>query len=166
MKNSETKKAKKIRRKPGDILKIDLGDGTHSYAHVSVDPCIIFYDGRFTNDLSVNDITALTELFNLSVYNYAISDGVWPIVAHSQLPPEKMRKPLRYKQDSITGKLYVYHPDFADTNYERPATLDECRYMECAAVWEPNHVVDRLIDHYAGRPNKWVSQLAIDESKL
>ena len=27
------------------------------------------------------------------------------------------------------------------------------------AVWEPAHVEDRLRDHYAGAPNKWVESL-------
>ena len=30
-----------------------------------------------------------------------------------------------------------------------------------AAVWDPQHVEDRLRDHFAGLPNKWVQSLAL-----
>jgi hypothetical protein len=39
-----------------------------------------------------------------------------------------------------------------------------CR--ESRAVWEPEHVLDWLRDLAAGRPNKWVESLAIDQTKL
>lgn len=159
-------KIKKQRRKVGDILKIDLRDGTFSYGHVSVDPCIVFYGGRFAKDLELSEIIKLPEIFNLSVSNYAIKNGIWPVVGFSEIPKEKQKKPYRFKQDAITGKLSIYHPDFIDTNYERPAALAECEGLECAAVWDVNHVVDRLIDYFEGRPNKWVLQLAIDKSKV
>ncbi|WP_448115483.1 hypothetical protein [Mesorhizobium amorphae] len=38
--------------------------------------------------------------------------------------------------------------------------------LECAAVWDPEHVVDRLRDPADGRPNKWVERLAVDQNKL
>ena len=160
-----TARKKSVRRKIGGILKVDLRDGTHCYGHITVDPCIIFYDGRFDVDVDVSDISKLPELFNLSVSNYAIKDGVWPIIGFSALTEKQLLKPYRYMQDDFTGKLSIYHPDFADTNYQRQATFEECVGLECAAVWDPEHVFDRLIDHYEGRANKWVSQLAINEKR-
>jgi hypothetical protein len=44
----------------------------------------------------------------------------------------------------------------------RPAKRKECVGLECCAVWDPEHVEDRLKDHFAGIPNKWVQSMALD----
>ncbi len=157
----DSQKKKSVRRKVGDILKINLRDGFHGYAHVSTDPCIIFYDGRFKTEISVNEIIKLKVLFILSVSNYAIKDGIWPVIGRSGLNDEQLKKPYMFKQDPISGQLSIYHSDFAETNYERAATVEECEDLERMAIWDHNHVEDRLNDHYENKPNVWVSQLAL-----
>ena len=154
-------KPKKIRRKIGDVLYIDLGDGNHSYAHVTTDPCIIFYEGRFIDNLDISAIIQLPELFRIFVYKSAIADGTWPVIGNSKLTDGQLEIPYMFKKDALSGKLFIYHSDFAATDYERPASLDECKGLERAAVWDPSHVVSRLNDHYANVPNKWVQQLSL-----
>lgn len=157
---------RKIQRKIGDIVLIPLGDRGHSYAHVSTNPCIIFYDGIFESELSVDEIVQLPELFNLSVNDRALEGGEWAVIGRYELREEQLKRPYRYKQDMISGELSLYHSDFSSTDYERPATLDECKGLECAAVWNPDHVVERIKDFYDGKPNKWAEQLKIDESRI
>jgi hypothetical protein len=72
--------------------------------------------------------------------------------------------PFFFKQDSFNGRLFLYNSSLltADQGYECPATLAECSGLERAAVWDPEHVVDRLRDHAAGRPNQWVESLKIN----
>jgi hypothetical protein len=41
----------------------------------------------------------------------------------------------------------------------RPATPEECAGLEPAAVWEPEHIADRLQDAFAGRPNHWLEEM-------
>jgi hypothetical protein len=41
----------------------------------------------------------------------------------------------------------------------RDATREETEGLEPAAVWEPEHIADRLEDHYAGRPNRWLKSM-------
>jgi hypothetical protein len=149
---------KTVRRREGDFVVIDLGDSKHSYAQVAAEPLMLFFDGRFANDLPV--------LFRLWVSNYAITRGRWPIICRGSLAPENEEEPFFYKQDAITGKLALYHSSFAQTNWERPATFAECEALECAAIWEPEHVEDRLRDHYAGQPNRWLESLQIDVSAI
>ena len=69
--------------------------------------------------------------------------------------------PRFFKKDRIAKKLSIYDDD----DIEHPATLEEIEGLECAAVWEPQHVVDRLNDHFEGRPNKWVDSLLPDENE-
>lgn len=37
----------------------------------------------------------------------------------------------------------------------------ECEGLECAAVWSPEHVEDRLRSHYAGVPCEWALSLRL-----
>ena len=88
------------------------------------------------------------------------------MIGRNVLAPENREEPFFYKQDAITGRLTLYHSSLAQTNWERTASLAECEALESAAVWEPDHVEDRLRDHYAGRPNRWVESLRIDVTAI
>ena len=48
----------------------------------------------------------------------------------------------------LTGECRVYH-----CGIEWPASPSEIEGLECAAMWEPHHVEERLRDHFAGIPN-------------
>jgi hypothetical protein len=157
-------KQKRVKPKVGDILRIDLDADHHAYAQVAGNPLIIFFEGNFTSDLPIEDIPNLPVAFSLWVYNYAVEKGVWPVIGHRSLTAENEQEPFFYKQDIITGRLFLYHSSFA--GYERAATLDECAGLECAAVWEPEQVVDRLRDHAAGHPNEWVEGLRINTAAI
>jgi len=151
-----------VRRREGDLLKIDLGDDRHSYAQVAADPLIVFFDGSLTHDLPSDQIVSLPVLFRIWVANHAIKRGRWAVIGRTVLAPKNQEEPFFYKQDAITGRLTLYHSSFAQTNWERCATLAECGGLENAAVWEPEHVEDRLRDHYAGTRNTWLDALQID----
>lgn len=159
-------KQKRVRRKVGDIVRIDLGSGLHTYAQIADEPLVIFFEGAFEEEIAVECIPSLPVAFRLWVSNHAITRGTWPVVGSRPLLPEKAEEPFFYKQDAISGRLSLYHSSFAATNYERPASLEECQHLECAAVWEPEHVVDRLNDHAAHRPNRWAESLRIDATVI
>lgn len=161
-----TQKQRRIRRKVGDLLLIDIGSGRHAYAQVAAEPLVIFFEGAFDEDIAIDRIPSLSVAFRLWVANHAITKGTWPVIGSRPLQPENAEEPLFYKQDTISGRLSLYHSDFAATNYERPASLEECQNLECAAVWEPEHVADRLNDHTAHRPNRWVESLRIDTTVI
>ena len=155
-----------MRRREGDILRIDLGDGRHSYAQVAPEPVVVFFHGTCTADLPPESVARLPVLFRLWVMNHAVTRGRWPVVGRHSLAAENAVEPFFFKQDAISGRLSLYHSSFADTNYERPASLADCQGLECAAVWEPEHVEDRLRDHFAGLPNRWAESLTIDTALL
>lgn len=159
-------KRKRIRRRAGDVLRISLGDGRHSYAQISGDPLIVFFDGVFSDDLSLGGAGELPVLFRIWVHDDAIRTGRWPVVGHAPLSAENAAEPFFYKQDLISGALSLYHSTFSDIGWERPASAAECNGLECAAVWDAEHVEDRLRDHYDGRPNKWLKSVAIDKRTI
>jgi len=159
-------KQKRVRRRVGDILLIDLGSGRHAYAQVADEPLVIFFEGTFDEEVATEHIPSLPVAFRLWVSNHAITKGTWPVIGSKPLPPANAEEPFFYKQDAISGQLSLYHSAFAATNYERPASLGECQHLQCAAVWEPEHVVDRLNDHAAHRPNRWAESLRINVTAI
>lgn len=158
--------SKRVRRRAGDILKISLGEGAHSYAQVAEEPLIVFFNGAWTEELPLGRVIGLPVLFRIWVHNDAVKKGTWPVIGNQPLAPENAAEPCFYKQDTITGRLSLYHSRFAETGWERPASATDCEGLECAAVWEAEHVEDRLRDHYADQPNRWVKSLSIDKRAL
>lgn len=162
----ESATLKTVRRRSGQIVRVELGQGTCSYARVLNEPLIAFYDLHCdtTQEVSLEEIVSSTVAFTLMVMNHAITRGRWPVIGRVGLSAELQVPPAFCKQDAATGRLSIYQevPKLAP-HYERPAKPGECLGLEAAAVWEPEHVEDRLRDHFAGEPNKWVEQLKVTE---
>jgi hypothetical protein len=136
-------------------LRIPIGDW-HAYALMLESVDMAFFDARSASDLPIDEIVARPVLFRLAVHKSAYNTGRWPKVGSVSVP-ERLRGGVpRFRQDPINGRLDI--SDDGGTTF-RAETLDECRGLECLAVWEPEHVEDRLRDHYAGVPNKWVESL-------
>lgn len=65
---------------------------------------------------------------------------------------------MKFIQDVLNPeKFELYDPNNGEII---PATKEQIQGLECAAVWEAEHVESRIIDYYEGRPNKWVKQLS------
>lgn len=62
-------KTKKTRRREGDVLKIELGDGRHSYAQVAAEPLVVFFNGAYSENLALEQVVGLPVLFRLWVMN-------------------------------------------------------------------------------------------------
>jgi hypothetical protein len=133
-----------------------LGDGTFAFGRVLQESLVAFYDLRRDAIPNLDYIIRSKVAFKVDVMNYAITDGDWPILGNLPLEPELLVEPVFFKKDPITGELTFYRDS---TQEEIPATRAQCRRLECAAVWEPEHVVERLNDHFAGRPNPWVESM-------
>jgi Immunity protein 26 len=156
------KSSTRRRRMAGQIVEIALGQGMKSYARVLNEPLFAFYDRVFdaAEKPNTEDVISLPIAFKINVMNSAVTSGHWTVIARIDLTPDLQEVPMFCKQDIVTGKLYIYQ-EVAELapHYERPASADECIGLEALAVWEAEHVEDRLRDHFAGQPNKWVEQL-------
>lgn len=147
----------------GDVVTIDLGNGLHSYAQLSSSPLVVFFDGQTTKEIPLLEIIELPVAFKIFVSSADFKSGRWQVVGRVPVTPEHLRHPLMYKQDAISGRLSVYHEtDFGD-DYEKESLLSDCRHLECAAVWEVDHIESRLRDYFAGVENNWVTLMAIVE---
>ena len=149
------------KRNVGDVLSIDLGEGTFGFARVLNEPLMAFYDLNVgVPVLAVGQVIARPVLWRLWVVNHAVTKGRWKVIGHASLEEWLREEPTFFKQDSITSKLSLYRGET-----ESPATLEQCRHLERAAVWDPEHVEDRLRDHFNGRLNKWVESLRVKTSE-
>lgn len=155
------RRPKRSQRVEGSVVNIDLGDGNRTYARVLREPLIEFFDLNTPNDLEIEKILEAPVLFRINVMNEAVESGRWPIVGSSPLSPQEASRVEYFcKQDSISGNLSIYWEDATSgVSHERPATFEECTALEPVAVWDANHVEDRLRDHFRGVPNKWVESL-------
>ncbi|MBZ4417073.1 immunity 26/phosphotriesterase HocA family protein [Myxococcus sp. RHSTA-1-4] len=150
--------ARRVRRRVGDIVAIPLSEGRLAFAWVLPEPLMAFFDFRAREPAPpVEEIAGKPIAFSLWVMNHAVTSGLWPVLGRVTVPEELLRPPAFFKQDPLSGALSITH----DGGDERPASREECLHLERAAVWEPGHVVDRLEDHFAGRPNKWVESLRV-----
>lgn len=87
-----------VRRRAGDLLKISLGDGRHSYAQLSGDPLVVFFDGAFTHDLPPSRLAELPVLFRIWVHHDAIKTGRWVVIGNQPLTAENAAEPYFYKR--------------------------------------------------------------------
>jgi hypothetical protein len=151
------------RRTPGQFVEVPIGSDNRAFARVLREPLIAFYDFHVASDEqpSLAVIARKPIAFTVMVMNYAVTGGRWPVIGSMPLSGPLTKNPSFWKQDPLTGSLAIYCEDLSPPSYERPATRAECAGLECAAVWDPEHLEARLRDHFAGRPNNWLEALEI-----
>lgn len=156
-----TPRKKKTRRVVGDIVAVPMSGGRFGFAWVLAEPLMAFlgHVAPSTDSVSAADLRGKPVAFSVWVMNRAVTDGLWPVVAHGEVPEQFATPPLFFKQDPLSGALSTTRGGFE----ERTASADEVRGLERAAVWTPKQVVERLEDYFAGRPNKWVETLRFKE---
>ena len=88
----------------------------------------------------------------------ATRSGRWPIVGRAELATvSDLDATVIFRQDKISA----YE---SSTGTETPLTFEEADRLECAAVWDPEHVEDRLRDYFSGVPNKWWASMRPETS--
>ena len=137
-----------VRRRPGDVILVPLRDGHYGFGRVLERAIIAFHDLRLSEVPEIDPIVAAPVLFKIRVMETAIAGGSWVVLGNRPLEPDLLVAPRFYTQDILTGECRVYH-----CGIEWPASPSEIEGLECAAMWEPHHVEERLRDHFAGIPN-------------
>jgi hypothetical protein len=141
---------KKLRQRwaDGAIVQIDLKDGTYGYGVVIEYGLIGFFDYKSSNtEVNQDEILKSKILFKIWVIKYAVTQ-VWPIIGKMKLSEEIKEEPKFFKYNSMHHRYEIYSHDGKDI----PTTWEACKDLECIAVWEPQHVRERLRDYFAGRP--------------
>ena len=152
------KNPKRQRRTPGSILRIDLEDGYYCYAQI-LDEGVAFFDIH-TKEKKLKDLNILLNtpvLFIIGVYTDVISQGIFLKVGKLPIRDDLKNQPMNYIEDILATdknrRFELYNPSTGETT---PCTQDQAWGLERCAVWNYNHIEDRLRDHYAGRTCKWL----------
>ena len=132
-------KRKRIKVRVGDILQIQLPNGTFAYGKVFRDASVGIYRKIFDSPVEppINSPFA----FTICLYNDILKSGMWPIV--SQEPFRSLEDewpPPMCIKDPLSGSYSVYHKGEI-----RASTKAECEGLETAAVWDADHVIDRIM---------------------
>ena len=143
---------------PGNVVEISLEDGSRAYGVVVQDPLMAFTRMTWEARPEVSERLFEEVAFRVWVMQYAIGKRGWPIVGHIELNEKIEQQPQFFKRDPITGQFYHY----VDCVNDIPVSREECVGLECAAVWDPEHVESRLQDEKLGRPNKWAQSLSAE----
>ncbi len=145
----------KQRWENGAILKIPLDDVWFIYGQMLPhENCeIAVYDSRTKVDINPNDIIRYPVLFRVAVHKSVYNNGKWIKTGKASIPKDLSQPRETYIEDVISDKFSIYK--LGDI---RPASKEECIGLDCCAVWEANHVEDRINDHYAGRDCIWLDE--------
>jgi hypothetical protein len=147
---------KRVRRRVGDVVSIPLGNGRYGFAIVLEDPLFGYFDYSSNRpDPPLPEVTAARLAFKVWTMKHDLVRGYWPVIGRMEDGQLLAEQPWFFKVDSLTHKLSKTR----DGAEEVPVTEEEAATLECAAVWEPVHIVDRLRDHFAGVANKWVESM-------
>lgn len=136
----------------GSVVQIDLGERLCSFAQVISKAELAFFNcfEKSPTALTVEEIVKLPTLFILPVMNLAVKSGRWPVIGKSALRAEFQLERYYFQQDNITKKISIYQNS---TGESTPANREQINGLERAAVWDAEHVEDRLRDTKAGRTN-------------
>jgi immunity protein 26 of polymorphic toxin system len=142
----------------GAVVRIPLGPDAFGFGQMLESPEYAFFDFQSALAVSVEAVVAHPILFRLWVMKTAHSGGRWTKIGTAPLSEALKMKVFRFNQDPIQPTQIRLTIHGCDGPLVSPS---ECDGLERAAVWDAEHVEDRLRDHFAGRPNKWVESMKI-----
>jgi Immunity protein 26 len=144
--------AKRQRVTEGAILEINIENQYYTYAQILTESDCAFFDFKSTEQLKDFSILEKSNiLFIVAVYSYIINQGMWIKVGKIDIRNDLKVKPMKFIQDALNPtKFRLYNPNSGEMI---PATKDECKGLEVAAVYRAEHIELRISDYYAGRVN-------------
>jgi hypothetical protein len=139
------------RWQPGNVIRKSVEDGWTYYGQLLEFPWAVFYRRRTQDpDADIAAITASPVAFTVAAHKDLISMGEWRSIGSTGIPAGVAPPAEQAIWDDPD------HCRIIDLQSNmRAATVEECDRLEVAAVWEPEHIEDRLSDVFAGRPDRW-----------
>ncbi|OTG86996.1 hypothetical protein B9T31_05135 [Acinetobacter sp. ANC 4558] len=153
---------KRRRVKVGDIYGIQLDGNSFGYCIVLEDGITGFFDLKTCELIQDVDIISCKNiLFKVWIMKYSYKNGNWFSLGNIKLSEDMKKRVLFFKQDLFDySQIYIYYEDREKNEViEIPATYEDIRNLERAAVWDFEHIEDRLRDYFNGVPNISVEQL-------
>jgi hypothetical protein len=125
--------------KNGDVYTIPLPNGKFAFGRVFDDAGFGVYKhiGERMDDTPKSEDFQ----FNVGVYRHALTAGEWTFIENRPFNnKEEAFPPPSCIIDSISGEYSIYHKGEI-----RSSTKSECEGLEITAVWDANHITDRIM---------------------
>ncbi len=146
---------KKIEAKPGDIIKIPLPDGTHTYARIFVDDSYAFYDCKTMEDITDFEIILKKPILFCAVVDiFAVKEGRWKIIGNKPLEGKLTNFYPRYFMpaptfDANLGFYEVYKDEIEDA-IKKDWVVGDSK-TQLGGINGREHIEPRIMAHYEGR---------------
>lgn len=127
------------KNKPGNVLDIPLPNKKFAFGRLYKDSCIAIYNHI---GLSINDVPKSEDYrFTVGVYQHVLKSGEWIIADERPFETEEeMWPPPMCVIDKLTGEYSIYHKGEIVK-----ASKEDCEGLETTAVWDKNHIIDRIM---------------------
>ena len=128
--------------KIGTILSIKLPNDKYAFARMFKDGVIGVYQKQ---SISQDDFPKEEEYsFFVGIYKFSLKK--WKIIGHKPFyDVDSSWPPKMFIHDVISDKYNIYYKGEI-----KCSTKEECMGLECAAVWDTEQIIDRLMGD-----NKW-----------
>jgi hypothetical protein len=141
---------KGIRQKPGQFLKIPLGDGTFAYCQMVNSTEHAFFDYKDDGSFPIIEkILQSKMIFKCCIDSYVVNKGYWNVIGKAEIHEPLRHRPDKFSYNPFTHTYQIFKNGIGDV----PATWEEVQNLEVFASWGYYSVEQRLRDHFAGRPN-------------
>lgn len=142
---------------PGDVIKIPLPDGAHTYARILIDESYAFYDSKTSVD--INDLNVILKspiLFCAIVDIFGIKEGWWTIVGNVPLEGNLKNFYPRYFTPAPTNPANVGFYDVYKADIEEAINNDWIGNgkLQMGGVYGRVHIEERIMDYYQGKRNE------------
>lgn len=143
-----TKPKRQRKPKEGDVLAIPLGDGTYGFGQVCSGGDYAYFDLRSNRLPHMDEIVWRPVAFRVAMVGDSAKKGGWTILGNLPLIGPLAELASYRNQPVGSNQLYL-----VKGNQRTLATYEQVKDLEVMSWWYEDHVVQRLIDHFAGRPN-------------
>jgi Immunity protein 26 len=134
----------------GAFVRIALADGSFGYGRLLERPYAAFYNYRTTSpDADLDRIASQPVLFKTAVRHLALD--AWEFIGWRALEEHLTQPLVQFRQDVGDFRRCTI---FDTAGNKRAAEPQECVGLERAAVWEQEHIEERLLDAFQGRLNE------------
>lgn len=141
--------------KPGFMFAVPLSEGSHGLAQMAEGGDYAFFDVQLTEDqLSAPTLDAWASspvAFRVPLAKGVPKAGAWRYLGSAPLQQELAVQAAYWSRPVGSKDVSVIL-----NNQFTPGTQEDMFRLECMAWWMEDHVRQRLLDHFAGRPNQVV----------
>ena len=140
---------------PGNVIEILLEDESISYGLVIREPLIAFSRLTYSTKVEISAELFTDIAFQTWCHNESIGKNGWSIVGYINLSEISLPAENFYRYDPISQEFFHY----IDNTNDIPVQREDCIDMECAAVWDKNHIEQRLYALKTGKSCIWLESL-------